>query len=384
MRKTIIFLFVITTAFFACRDKYQIAPLSQQFEKIYTTGLFTPLAKFDSVGYGLALKPDSNICLVRVSNQGSFKIIRNLTYLFENNWKLDSLTNLKFYSTGDLLVIYEQNQDSVKNWRIITLDTLGIVHTVFAKQEFNIDSLNVHHFLVANVNDNGINVVFRANGSINYYFVVNQYDFAGNFVQTQVVPWKFKNLVKAAFNSNGNIAFLSINYIVDSTYFGYLDLNSFSVDYFTVKGEFIYVNNFTFDSDKAFVFVKDLENNHYVYVIDFKNMLLYWHYPAKSFPIIPTTGFIVQDRSIVFGVVRKRAVGINLQNIPNLTVLYGFYGLNNQTLDTTWVKIYSQNLVPIDYLKINDTLYSLFAFGRTFNYFPATFVKKFNTFGKIY
>ncbi len=384
MRKNIIFLFIVIVGFFACRDKYQVAPLEQQFEKIYTTGLFTPLAKFDSLGYGLAFKPDSTVCLVRVSNQGSFKIVRDVNYLFENNWKLDSLTDLKFYSVQDLLVIYQQNRDSVHYWRIITLDTLGVLHTVFNKEVFNIDTLSSPWFLTANVNDNGINVIFKANSSTNYYFVVNQYDFAGNFIQTYVVPWKFKNIVKAAFNVDGGIGFLSINYIVDSTYFGYLNLNSFSIDYFAIKGQFLYANNFPFDMDKAFVFVKDLENNYFIYAIDFKNMHVYWHYPAKSFPIIPITGFIVQDYSIVFGVVRRRAVGINLQNIPDLTVLYGFYGLNNQTLDTTWVKIYSQNLVPIDYLRINDTLYTLFAFGRTFNYFPATFVKKFNTFGKIY
>ncbi len=384
MKKHLIFLFVISMALFACRDKYQFANFNEQYEKIFTSGLFTPLAKFDSVGFGLALKNDSTICLARVSNHGSFKIIRNLTYLFENNWQLDALTRLKFYWSGDFLVIFEQNQDSVHNWRIIALDTLGYVHIVFYNDNFLVDTLNYPSFLVANVNQNGINVIFKASDHSGYYIVVQQYDFAGNFVQARVVPWLLKNNIKAAFNLDGNIAFISTNYITDSTYFGYLNLNSYSVNYFSIKNQYLFVDNFPFDQNKAFVYLKDVDNNHYVFAVDFKNKHLYWSYPAKVFPIIPTTGFIDQNRSILFGVVKRRATGVNSQNIRNLNFLYSFYSIDNQTIDTVWVKISNQTLVPIDYLKINDTLYTLFAFGRTFKYFPATFVKKFTTFGKIY
>ena len=387
MRKNYIILLLISSLLFACnKTEYQIANIQQEFIRVYSQGIFTPLAKFDTLGYGFATDRDSNFYLIRISKDGEFKTIAKENTLFGIDWSLDSLKRLNLYTnTSNKLITFYQYKNS-KQWRLILLDTAGNIVTSFT-DTFRIDTFAYHNFLCANTSSNNINVLFAAaQDSAHTYFVLQKYDLQGNYDTLKLITWLYKSIGTVAFNVNGNFGFIARDDTTQGTYVGYLDTQTDSLTYTKHKYKYSFIWHGRFDNNKTILILKSLESNEYIYSgVDLENNKIYWSYTPAQIPVVPLTGFISDGQSIILGALLHGPFKYGYSNIPinsntNLALLKfdsnGNYKKN---------KIYFQErLIPIDYLKISDTLYSSISYGRTFNYFPATFVIKFSTSLKIF
>ncbi len=387
MRKNYIILLLISTILFACnKSEYQFANIEDELIRVYSQGLFTPLAKFDSTGYGFAADKDSNYFLIRISKYGQFKTIAKVNQLFGIDWCLDSLNRLNVYSNTDgKLITFYQYKDS-KQWRLILIDTSGNITLTF-RDTFKIDTFAYNNFLCANTSGNQINLLFAAaKDSAQTYFVLQKYDLQGNYDTLKLIPWLYKSIGTAAFNVNGDFGFFARDDSTNSTYIGLLNIQTDSLIYTKYDSKLSFVWHTKFDNDKTILVVKNLETNEYIYSgLDLKNKKIYWTYTPSQIPVVPLSGFIQNNNSIILGALIHGPFKFGYPNIPvnsnsNLALLKF-----DQNGNYTKNKIYFQErLVPVDYLKISDTTYSSISYGRTFNYFPATFVIKFSSSLKIF
>ncbi len=388
--KLLTYTLLALTLLFACNKNYEYATIDEQAFLAYSAGIFTNIAKVDdTTGFSIALGKDSSYYLVRVSARGDLKLVRNISEYFQGKWELDSIYDIRMGYTGGYLVFWQEPKYYSNPYpRIIVLDTAGNEHANFL-DSMQTDSLIQQYELIIIPNPQTINAYYLATDT-SYtarFLYIQKYNTEGQVVDATVKNLLNNTYLNGVFDVDGNFGFVLNSDTTDTIYVGIIDYLNDELRYFKYGGGIYYwTQAVALSPTKALLVFVDQQERFYIAKANFDALGFDWFVTNdKFYGLLVTSAFEYNNTTVLLGT--KFRFGVYDFAYPYVLDVGGFFKLTALNSDGSylWEKdfIY-ERMIPIGYLQQNDTTYTSFSYGRTFKTYPATYVLKFNQFGKIY
>jgi len=386
MKKNIIILtlaFIVLGLSSCLKDNYNIAPDQDNGFMAFSDAIITPVAQIDTVGYAIFEDKDNKYYMGELHGNGYIKIKKNISSLFERQYTTDSLSILDFYSVNNNLVIYQVPKTDYSKWKMYILDTEGNTILDFYDTCQVADTLYPYYMETIASPDN-IRIYYQINYN-SYGIAAVEYDYSGNMTGIKIdssitdsnfygfgLPQRHRYSLTGLYSYGNSVGIYKYPYDSDKLTMKVVINKNYDETFFTDINE-----------NEGVITLEDYDQEVFFHVIfDYKNMQITQTIKSPLLNrFIPTSVFKAGDKYIMFG--------FNWENegylftyplLKNVRGVWCSAIINNGDVEWTSNMEKEKKLsITTGAIQTSDYTFTTFGYGKTFNYFPATIVIKFNS-----